>query len=73
MSSLQHRVKNIDHIPLNHSTETKTTIDPRSPSADIIRYKIKIIFFKIINHFSFRTPIDLQTYQLPNVPNTHIK
>ncbi len=42
MSNIQRRIKNICKLPLIDMTENKTEIsfnDPRSPSANVTRYK----------------------------------
>jgi hypothetical protein len=50
MSSIQRRAKNVYQIPLIHLIEQKTqstttVMDPRSPSANVTRYKINLFFF----------------------------
>ncbi len=44
MSNVQHRAKNISKLPLIDLTQNSTEIpfnDPRSPSANVSRYKIE--------------------------------
>ncbi len=44
MSNVQRRAKNISKIPLTDMVETKTEVsfnDPRSPSANVSRYRLE--------------------------------
>ena len=50
MSNIQRRAKNTSKVPLIDMTDNKIDIpmtDPRSPSANVTRYSLKIIIFCI--------------------------
>ena len=73
MSSKETRSKSIAELPSLRLTEIKkqsqspSIIDPRSPSADVMRFvdKLARVSFELFCVF-FRTPLDKKAYQLPD-------